>query len=81
MEKTSLANYYYNWGDKGAAIALGYGSLYNHSYCPNAMYVKHYGELLIDYLALHDIPTGAEITINYNGHPSSQQPLWFTTCE
>jgi SET domain-containing protein len=77
MEKTALADYYYNWGENGAAIALGFGSLYNHSYSPNTMYIKHYSELVIDYVALCDIAIGSEITINYNGHPLNQQPVWF----
>src|SRR5687767_889523 len=40
IRDTRLAHYYFEWGDdcKQAAIALGYGSLYNHSYTPNARY-------------------------------------------
>ena len=35
---TGLYDYYFGWGKDGkqAAIALGYGSLYNHSFTPNA---------------------------------------------
>lgn len=36
LELTQLYNYYFAWGpdSKDGAIALGYGSLYNHSYNP-----------------------------------------------
>ena len=81
MEKTSLSNYYYNWNEHGSVLALGYGSLYNHSYKPNAVYVKHFSALLIDYVALRDIAEGEEITINYNGHPEDRRPLWFETSD
>src|SRR6184192_219991 len=44
IEPTVLALYIYNFGptaeQEHAAIALGYGSLYNHSYRPNAKYIK-----------------------------------------
>ena len=42
IEKTVFFDYTFEWGWEGetAAIALGYGSLYNHSYTPNARYEK-----------------------------------------
>ena len=44
IEPTVLALYIYNFGptaeQEHAAIALGFGSLYNHSYRPNAQYIK-----------------------------------------
>ena len=33
---STLANYVFHWGPGTVALALGYGSLYNHSYQPNA---------------------------------------------
>src|SRR4051794_2666299 len=33
---TTLAHYCFNWREGTVALALGYGSLYNHSYRPNA---------------------------------------------
>lgn len=74
-----LAEYYFRWGDEGrdGALALGYGSLYNHSYTPNARYVKHFDRLTIDFIALRDIAAGEEIRMNYNGQPDSRQKLWF----
>lgn len=77
LEKTLLDHYVYSWPDERLAVALGYGSLYNHSYTPNALYVKHPATSTIDYVALADIDAGAEITVNYNGTPTDRAPVWF----
>jgi len=75
-EKTILYNYCYAWGDD-AALALGFGSLYNHAYNPNAAYLKRIDQLLIEFIALRDIDAHEEITINYNSVPDDHSPLWF----
>jgi SET domain-containing protein len=81
IEPTVLALYIYNFGptpsQEHAAIALGYGSLYNHSYRPNAKYVKDWDTQVIRFVALRDIQAGEEITVNYNGSPADQSPIWF----
>ena len=68
LQGTLLARYYFEWGpdDEQGAIALGFGSLYNHSYDANAEYEFREDELAIDYFALRDIAAGEEISINYN---------------
>ncbi len=78
MHKTILFDYYFAWGDH-SALALGYGSLYNHSYHPNARFVKQFAELMLEFYALRDIAPGEEIVINYNGDPADDSPLWFPT--
>src|SRR5215216_1019777 len=35
---TTLGTYCFHWERGKVAVALGYGSLYNHSYRPNARY-------------------------------------------
>jgi len=79
-EKTILSDYAFDWGehDEHAAIALGYVSIYNHSYTPNAQLEELLDELMMEVVAIRDIPAGEEITINYNGDPESQDRLWFT---
>ena len=79
IEACILADYYFRWGDDGrdGAIALGYGSLYNHSYTPNARYVKHFDRRSIDFIALKDIAAGEEIRTNYNGVPDDRKKVWF----
>lgn len=65
---TALGRYYYEWGedDEQAALALGYGSLYNHSFEPNLDYEFREDENVIEYFALRPIASGEELTINYN---------------
>jgi hypothetical protein len=78
-EKTILSDYAFDWGehDEHAAIALGYVSIYNHSYTPNAQLEELLDELMMEVVAIRDIAVGEEITINYNGDPASQDQLWF----
>lgn len=79
LKQTLLINYYFLWG-KGmetVAICLGFGSLYNHSYEPNATYMKHLEEETIHFNAIKDIQKDEEITVNYNhGNPNDKTPLW-----
>lgn len=75
-----LENYVYDWPylSEWVAIALGKGSLYNHSFAPNADYTKKIDERVLEYHAIKDIEAGEEILINYNGAPDDMTPLWFT---
>ncbi|OOE13067.1 SET domain-containing protein [Fictibacillus arsenicus] len=79
LKKTALRNYYFNWGENydHVAIALGYGSLFNHSYSPNAMFENNLKEETVDFIALKRIKAGEEIFVNYNGDPEDKGPLWF----
>lgn len=80
LDATHLYNYYFGWAPdgKGAAIALGYGSLYNHSYTPNASYRKQYAEGMIHFAALIPIAAGEEIFVTYNYPPGEEAGLlWF----
>jgi SET domain-containing protein len=79
LQHTILVNYNFAWGqhDETVAICLGFGSLYNHSYDPNATYIKHSEHEFINFVALRDIARGEEITVNYNhGNPYDKSPLW-----
>jgi uncharacterized protein len=58
------------------ALALGYGSIYNHSYEPNARYTRVPPDLL-EFTALSDISAGEEILINYHGEPGDKRPVHF----
>lgn len=59
------------------ALALGYGSIYNHSFTPNAIY-RCVAPDAMEYVAIAPIAAGDEITINYNGDPADQTPMAFT---
>lgn len=81
LRKTELQNYYFMWDDEPAhhraAICLGYGELYNHTYTPNATYKKIKENNTIEFIALEDIELNEEITVNYNqGNPNDKSTLW-----
>lgn len=75
-----IAGYCFVWGKGTVALALGYGSLYNHSYRPNARY-DDVGRMTKVFTALRDIEPGEEITINYNGDPDDRTPVGFDVKE
>lgn len=77
LKKTALRDYYFMWGKTTVAICFGYGSLYNHSYTPNATYKKLIKEQTIEFVAIKDIKKDEEITANYNyGKPDDKSKLW-----
>ncbi|MCI5081129.1 MAG: SET domain-containing protein [Saprospiraceae bacterium] len=79
IHKTKLHDYYFVWGknDDQSAIILGYGSIYNHSFEPNAQYAPDFDGKTLQFYAIDKIEAGDEITVNYNGDPSVQRKLWF----
>ncbi|MCA0983633.1 SET domain-containing protein [Halobacillus yeomjeoni] len=79
ITKTVLSNYFFNWGRSfnDVAVALGYGSLFNHSYSPNAYFKNNLRASTVDFYAYKDIQAGEEITVNYNGDPRDSTPVWF----
>lgn len=81
IDKTVMYNYYFLWEHGQAAIALGYGSLYNHSYSPNAEYIMDYGAEALIIKAIANISPHEEITFNYNGDPDDRGKVWFDTKE
>ena len=79
IDETRLHDYYFIWGknDRKCAIVLGYGSLYNHAYSPNAQYKPDFEGDTLDFYALRDIDPGEEITVNYSGDPDGKRAVWF----
>ncbi len=75
LKKTVLWRYYFEWNAKYHCIALGYGSLINHSYTPNVRYGFNYKEKVLIFTALKNINLGEELFINYNYDINSQDPL------
>lgn len=68
--KTELSAYAFNFGEyksnsKYAAVALGYGSLYNHSNNPNADFEYDYDGDRILFYTLRDIKANEEIMVDY----------------
>lgn len=84
LAKTRLLDYaFFAWGDDkaSAAVVLGYGSLFNHSYEPNAKYEIIAEENLIRFRAIKDIKEDEEIVMNYNGKTKDKTKLWFEARE
>lgn len=75
LDTTLLHDRYYEW-EGAAGLALGFGMLYNHSYDPNAHYLQHLEHGVVVVTALKAIAKDEEITINYNGNPADQTPVW-----
>src|SRR3989344_2087821 len=72
LNDSILVTYFFYFGKEKErlAIALGFGSIYNHSYSPNAKFKIIQKERLIDFFALKNIKKGGEITVSYyNGTP------------
>ena len=79
IDKTNLYNYYFKWGNLQTeiAIALGYGSMYNHSYTPNVAYKMDYEQQTISFVAWEYIAAETELFINFNGEVLDTTPVWF----
>ncbi|MSP92855.1 MAG: SET domain-containing protein-lysine N-methyltransferase [Myxococcales bacterium] len=79
LDRTALTDYPFLWdpaGD-GGALAMGYVSLYNHAYEPNAMYDKEYDRGAMIIRTLRAVRAGEELTVNYNWEPDDATPVWF----
>ena len=79
VENTIFVNYIYFFGVKKERVllALGFGSIYNHSYTPNAAYKIIASKKVIEFSALKNIKRGEEIFVNYNQESPNSNPLWF----
>ena len=80
LRESILVTYFFYFGKKRdrLVIALGFGSIYNHTYEPKATYKKKHAEKTINFIALKNIKKDDEITVNYNyGNPKDKSPLWF----
>lgn len=81
-EKTILNYYVYPWRSTvTGSVVLGYGSIYNHSFDPNADWKQNFKTKNMVYRAIKPIKKGEEILINYNGEPDDQTPMDWITME
>jgi len=80
LDKTRLHDYIFEWNPDGqnlCCVALGYLSLYNHSYQSNCEYFMDYDHDIMQIKTCRDIPAGTELCINYNGDWDDPKPVWF----
>ena len=61
----TLEGYVYQYNKKLVAVALGNGSLYNHSDTPNSRFYFNYRQKLLYIESLRKIERGEEITVDY----------------
>lgn len=81
IEKTKLFHYIFEWGDtrRQACVALGYVSMYNHSYDANCAYEMDFDNLIVSIRTVKKVKKGEELYINYNADPTDQTKVWFDT--
>lgn len=79
LDKTLLHDYIFEWGDDhtDCAMALGWISIYNHSYTSNCEYFMDFEDHTILIKTVREIDPGEELTINYNGEWDNATPVWF----
>jgi|SRR6185437_5555332 len=79
LDKTLLHDYIFAWGDKKdkCCVALGFVSMYNHSYQSNCEYFMDFEEETIQIKTVKNIKAGEELTINYNGNWNDKKKIWF----
>lgn len=79
IEKTKLYHYIFEWGKslEKAGLALGYMSLYNHSYDANCAYEMDFEAQTITVKTIRAVKKGEELHINYNAVPNDKTPVWF----
>ena len=73
IEQTIFDTYVFDWDKNHEALALGYGSLFNHSYSPNVRVDFDSDKKEIVFTALRAIAQGEELLINYND--DSTEPI------
>lgn len=76
LKKTTVHDYYFDWKRGGAALVLGYGSLYNHSEDPNVVMEHNMVRNVTRIIALREIEPDEELTIDYCGGDPDRE-LWF----
>ena len=82
LKENVLVTYFFYFGKnkERLAIALGFGSIYNHSDKPNAAFKIKSREKIIAFAALGDIKKDEEITFDYYNRGNLKEkknPLWF----
>jgi uncharacterized protein len=81
LDQTLLHDYIFEWQAEGrndCCLALGYLSVYNHSFTSNCEYFMDYDTNTMSIKTIRPISAGEELTINYNGDWDNQSPLWFS---
>ena len=70
-----LKEYTYNWTNGCQALALGLGSMFNHSWNHNVGFVRDIKLGVLKYYTIRDVTADSELCINYGPN------LWFVDVE
>lgn len=83
LDQTLLHDYIFEWGAKKdqCCVALGYISVYNHSFQSNCEYEMNFKDEIIRIKTVSAIKKGEELFINYNGDWNDKKKLWFEVKE
>ncbi|MBX2922914.1 MAG: SET domain-containing protein-lysine N-methyltransferase [Chitinophagaceae bacterium] len=83
LDQTPLHDYIFIWGEEKnqCCMALGYISVYNHSYHSNCEYFMDFDEQVMFIKTVKAVNKGDELTINYNGNWNNQTEVWFDAKE
>ena len=81
LDQTLLHDYIFEWGEDSTkcCLALGYVSIYNHSYESNCEYEMDFENELIRIKTVRQVLAGEELFINYNGNWNNPKKVWFET--
>jgi len=72
---TVLDHYTYNWTNGSKVLALGLGSMFNHSSNPNMGFILDYTNMRIIYKTIKSIEANSELCISYGSR------IWFDNME
>ena len=79
IHKTVLHDYYFLWDQQvgNACIALGLGTIYNHSEQPNAEMISNLDDQTMSVKCIRKIEPMEEILINYLDNNEKFNKVWF----
>jgi hypothetical protein len=79
VKASRLVDYFFSFNkeENTLALALGFGSLYNHAIYCNAAYILNRDTQTLTFCAVDDIPARKEICINYSGESGQEFKEWF----
>jgi hypothetical protein len=79
IDQTVFYNYYILWPEPegSACLALGYGSLYNHSDHPNAEITLDLVHQTVDFKCIREVEADSELLIDYTAGLKDAPDLWF----
>ena len=79
LRHSPLFHYYFLVSDARhpAVFGFGYSCFYNHAAPANGFYSFSRKKGVVKFFAFKKILAGEEITINYNGSPYDERPVYF----